>query len=303
MNSLLSRRRFLGTSTRHALAAAGLGLAGQLAAIEPFNRPGSPRLFLSLAAYSFRDAFAQQKLDLFQFIDYCADHGCAGAELTSYYFPEKFDNAFLSQVRRHAFLRGVAISGTAVGNTFTLGKGDKRDREIALVKRWVDHAQLLSAPHIRVFAGTVPKDMTRTEAKRNCIEALEECCAYAGTKGVILGIENHGGIVAEPDDLLEIVRSVQSPWVGVNLDTANFHTDDVYGALAKAAPYAVNVQMKSEIQPKGQAVQLADLPRLVKILRDANYQGYVALEYEAKEEASQAVPGLLAKMKALLEAA
>jgi len=310
MNSRFPRRGFLKAAT---FSLAGLGLAGfPAAAIEPFRRAGQPRLQLSLAAYSFRQFFkdapparggepgADKRIDLFQFIDYCAEHGCAGTELTSYYFPKVLDDAFLRGLRRHAFLRGIAISGTAVGNTFTYPKGDRRDAEIASVKKWIDHAAVLGAPHIRIFAGNVQANTTPAEAKQLAIAALEECCDHAGRKGVFLGLENHGGIVAGPDDLLEIVRAVKSPWFGINLDTGNFHTADPYADLERCAPYAVNVQVKSEIQKRGAKKEPADLARLVKMLRDANYQGFVALEYEAAEDAWKAVPPLLKKLKELM---
>jgi sugar phosphate isomerase/epimerase len=100
---------------------------------------------------------------------------------------------YLRQVRRHAFLRGLSISGTSVGNTFTHPPGPARDKEIALVKRWVDHAAILGTSHIRVFAGGAAKDQPRAEAVANCIAALEECADYAGRQGIFLGIENHGG--------------------------------------------------------------------------------------------------------------
>jgi sugar phosphate isomerase/epimerase len=163
----------------------------------------------------------------------------------------------------------------------------------------VDHCAVLGAPHIRVFAGPVPdKDAKEiAPAKKRCIAALEECGEYAGKHGVFLGLENHGGIVAEPDDLLEIVKAVKSPWVGINLDTGNFHTDDPYADLARCAPYTVNVQVKAEIKRRGQTVkEESDVKRLVKILRDANYQGFVALEYEAKPDPWKAVPEWLKKL-------
>ncbi len=310
MNTFLHRREFLRTAT---LAIAGLGVAGlRASAVEPFHRPGRPRLQLSLAAYSFRQFFQdasaaraadpapERRIDLFQFIDYCADQGCAGAELTSYYFPKAFDDAFLIRLRRHAFLRGIAISGTAVGNTFTHPKGEKRDAEIAGVKKWVDHAAVLGAPHIRVFAGNPQKGMPAEEARHLSIAALDECGDYAGKKGVFLGLENHGGIVADPKDLLEILHTVKCPWIGMNLDTGNFQTDDPYADLERCAPFAVNVQVKSEIQRRGQKKEPADLARLMQLLRGANYQGFVALEYEAAEDAWQAVPELLKRLKDLM---
>ena len=166
------------------------------------------------------------------------------------------------------------------------------------MKAWVDKAALMGAPHIRIFAGTA-RGVTKDEAKKLCIASIEECCDYAGKKGVFLGLENHGGIVAEADDILDIVRAVKSPWFGVNLDTGNFHTDDPYGGLARCAPYAVNVQYKVEIQKRGAKKEIADMARVFKILRDANYQGYVALEYEAAEDPWKTLPGYLKQMKEL----
>lgn len=304
MNQFMHRRRFLKTCT---LTLAGLGTASQgLRAIEPFQRAGQARFQSSLAAYSFRQFFKEpapgtKTLNLFQFIDYCADHGCAGTELTSYYFPKQVTSDFLLQLRRHAFLRGIAISGTAVGNTFTHPPGAPREQQIAAVKQWVDHAAVMGAPHIRIFAGTVQKGTDAAEAKKLCIAAIEECADYAGQKGVFLGIENHGGIVAEAAGLLEIVRAVKSPWVGINLDTGNFHSEDPYGELAACAPYAVNVQVKVEIRRRGQSkTEPADLPRLVRMLREANYQGFVALEYEAAPDPWTAVPEWLERMQTAL---
>ena len=103
--------------------------------------------------------------------------------------------------------------------------------------------------------------------------------------------------------MLDIIRAVKSPWVGINLDTGNFQTDDPYADLAKCAPYAINVQYKSQILRRGQKQkEPADLARVVKLLRDANYQGYFTLEYEAPEDPWVAVPELLKQMRAAMAA-
>ena len=305
----LTKRDFLKTvSTVSATAGLGLALPVRLSAASPIQRNGKPRLSLSLAAYSFRDYFntathAQNRpadaksIDMQDFIDYCADHNLTGAELTSYYLNPLISKAELITLKRHAFLRGIAISGTAVGNVFTLPKGAKRDTQIDHVKKWIDNAAHMGAPHVRVFAGGT-NGRSLKQAQSLCIEALEEVGEYAGKRGVFLGIENHGGIVAEADSLLEIVRATQSEWVGVNLDTGNFHTDDVYSDIARCVPHAVNVQLKVQIQPRGaKRKSAADVGRLVKILRDGGYQGFVVLEYEAQENPWVAVPKWLDKLK------
>jgi sugar phosphate isomerase/epimerase len=305
MHASFTRRDFLkqGAAAATGLAAWEALAPSHLRAAEPFQRRGAPRFPLSIAAYSFRDFFKHKdpakRITLFDFIDYCADQGCQAAELTAYYFAEPIEEEYLIKLKRHAFLRGLEISGTAVGNNFALPKGEKRDEQIQMVKHWVDYSQTLGAPHIRVFAGAKGK-LEAAEVKKLCIAGLEECCDYAGRKGIFLGLENHGGIVAEAADLLEIVRAVKSTWLGINLDTGNFETDDPYADLAKCAPYAVNVQWKAEVKPRGQKKELADLARLVRILREANYQGYLALEYESEEDPWQAVPSWLKKMRAAL---
>jgi sugar phosphate isomerase/epimerase len=275
-------------------------------AIEPIKRPGKPRLMLSLAAYSFREFFnakdPAKKIDLFKFIDYCAEQGCDGTELTSYYFPKDVTPEQLLEVRRHVFLRGLAISGTAVGNDFAKPKGEKLDEQIRNVKKWIDNAAILGAPHIRIFAGhKAPEGMTDAEARKLSIEPIQECCDYASKKGIFLGLENHGGIVNQSDWLLEIVKQINSPWLGINLDSGNFKTEDPYADIIKCMPYAVNVQIKPYIhRPNEKQKEKPDLARLFKIFREANYQGFVALEYEANEDPWKAVPEWLAEMKTFM---
>ena len=94
-------------------------------------------------------------------------------------------------------------------------------------------------------------------------------------------------------------RVDDSPWFGVNLDGGNFHTDDPYRDLARIAPYALNVQIKTDVDVAGQS-QNADLPRVIKILGDAGYRGYIVLEYEGKEDPRTAVPKHLQTIRQLL---
>jgi sugar phosphate isomerase/epimerase len=294
MLAAMTRRHLLSTASSLAALAAAR-------AVEPFARAGSARFQLSLAAYSFRDFFKDPaRMDFYKFIDFCADQGLAGAELTSYYFAKDVTDAELLKVRRHAFLRGVGVSGTAIGNNFALPDGPDLDREKAATKLWIDRAAVLGAPHIRVFAGAA-KGIDEAGARRQVIKALEELGAYAAAKGVWLGVENHGGVVATPDGLLEIVKAVNCPAVGINLDTGNFHGSDPYADLAKCAPWAVNVQVKVEIKRAGaKAAEPADLTKIAALLRTAGYQGWVVLEYEAKPDPFTAVPEHLRALRAAL---
>src|SRR5262245_14938003 len=117
MHAQTSRRQFLCrvAGAGFTLAAAGPLPSRTARAIQPFSRTGTPRMYLGLAAYSLRSYFKDSnhkrdqdtspsdRIDMFQFVDYCADLGCDGAELTSYYFPADLTDDYLVRLKRHAF--------------------------------------------------------------------------------------------------------------------------------------------------------------------------------------------------------
>jgi sugar phosphate isomerase/epimerase len=273
---MFDRRQFLAAS------AAGIAAAATASAIEPIPRNGQPKFKFSLAAYSYRELLKgdNPKLTLKDFVEDCAKFGLEGTELTSYYFPKDTSPEYLRTLRRQCFRLGLDVSGTAVGNDFGHPPGEKRKTEIANVKQWIEFAEILGAPVIRIFAGHVQKDQTEAQAHTLMVQAIEECCDYAGKHGVHLALENHGGPTATADGLLKFVRDVNSPWFGVNLDSGNFHSDDPYGELERIAPYALNAQIKVVMSGPDKKKVPADFKRLANILRGAHYRGYVVLEYE-----------------------
>ncbi|MBX9581416.1 MAG: sugar phosphate isomerase/epimerase [Gemmataceae bacterium] len=291
-----SRRDFLLTS------AAGVVAAPLARAIEPIKRPGpKPDLKLGLAAYSFRQFLTGKtpEMTLFDFIDLAAGLPLDGVELTSYYFAAT-DDGYLDKLKAHAAAKKLAISGVPVGNNFCVRDEARRRTEIDLVKAWVGRAARLGAKTVRIFAGNQEKGDTLADAQKRVVSALEECCPVAEKAGVVLALENHGGITDTPDHLLDLVRPVTSPALGVNIDTGNFHTPDPYADVARIAPYGVVCQVKTEVTPAGGKKQDADLGRVVKILKDANYHGFVVLEYEAAEDPKVAVPRHVRELRKLI---
>jgi sugar phosphate isomerase/epimerase len=158
----------------------------------------------------------------------------------------------------------------------------------------------MGAPVIRIFAGKVQKGGTEKEALDLCVAGINQSLDYAETKGILLALENHGGITATPKQLLSIVDRVKdSKWFGVNYDSGNFRTEDPYGDLEKIAPYAVNAQIKVSIKTPDNKHKEADLKRMVEILRSANYRGYVVLEYE-EDKPYEEIPKYVEKLRELI---
>jgi len=288
-----------------AAAVLGLGAPCVACAIPPIGRTRPSHLKLSIAAYSYRQALTARppRLDLFGFVELAADLGLDAVEPTSYFFPPDVDASYLHRLKVHAFKLGLDISGTAVGNDFCLPAGARRDAQIAHVRRWIERAAILDAPVIRIFAGAAPRGVELKQASGWAIEGIRAVLPHAEEKGVVLALENHGGITSKPEDLLALVKAIDSPNFGVNLDTGNFHTADPYADMALLAPYAVNVQVKTEIARPGKHKEEADLKREIEILRAARYSGYVVLEYEAAADPMQAIPRHIATLRRLLSEA
>ncbi|HEY7310853.1 MAG TPA: sugar phosphate isomerase/epimerase family protein [Gemmataceae bacterium] len=295
-----TRRQFL-----HSSLLAGTGMvvgAGAAPAIEPIRRGGESHLRLSIAAYSFRKELTRKPkpdMTLDDLIDLAARMDLDAVELTAYYFPQTTPD-YLAHLKGRCTRLGLDVSGTAVGNNFCVADPDKLKKEIDSVKKWTEHTARLGGKTMRIFAGNVAKDDSEDKARERCVAAIQEACDHAAKFGVYLALENHGGITGTLEQILALVKAVKHDWFGVNLDTGNFHTDDPYGDLEKLAPYAVTVQVKTEIQRRGMKKEDADLKRLIDILRKASYRGYVALEYEAAEDARTAVPRHIETLKKLV---
>ena len=238
-------------------------------------------------------------MTLEKFIHYCADLKLDGTELTGYYFPKDVTDEYILNLKQMAFRKGLDISGTAIGNDFCVLPGEKRDEQLAMCREWIDYATTLGAPVIRIFAGKVPKGDTEAAAVERCVSGINESLKYAAKKGVLLALENHGGITATPKQMLGIIEQIDdSPWFGVNFDSGNFATDDPYRDLAKIAPYAVNAQIKVNVKKAGVKTP-ADIKRTVNILKDAGYRGYVVLEYEEKKPMEE-IPRYIDQLRALV---
>ncbi|MCG8585504.1 MAG: sugar phosphate isomerase/epimerase [Pirellulales bacterium] len=244
----------------------------------------------------------QGKLDMLDFLDYCAKLDFEAAEITSYFFEDPLERSYINQVKRRAHVLGLDISGGAISNNFGYPPGsDEAKRHMAYTRQWIDHFADMGAPVIRTFATkSPPKGASDDEIKKNVSANLVEALGYAEKRGVMLGLENHD-FVKNIDYLLEILDGIDSKWLGVIWDSANLApTPDPYAELARIAPYAVTAQLKVMTRVNGKDVQ-ADYGRMIKILRDAKYSGYLALEYEEPEDPFKAIPGFVKEVREALE--
>lgn len=280
-------------------AGAVAGLGTETLAASPAKRSGGARIKIGCAAYSYRQYLTDGKtMTLDQYLDVAAEIGCDGVEMTSYYFPQDVDAGYINKLKRKALLLGLDICSTSIGNKFTVPPGAERDAQIERTKVWIRHAAEMGAPCMRIFGGSTPKAGSEQEAIGWVIECIEACIPTAEQNGVVLAVENHGGLPVTAEQAIHIVEAVKSDWVGLNLDTGNFRSADPYAEIARCAPYAVTTHHKTTIVPAGSPRQPNDVNRVAKILKEAGYRGYLVLEYEDKPDPKTTVPGVIKAMRA-----
>jgi sugar phosphate isomerase/epimerase len=289
VSETINRRAFL---TRAALAplgvaAAGAGLAADdVRAPAPIKRAGGPRLKTSLNAYSFNKALNDnlkgrgKGVTLFDLLDYCAEQNFDAIDPTGYFFPgypKVPADRYVNDFKRRAFQLGVDVSGTGVRNDFASPDKAKRAADVQHVKEWIEVAARLGAPVLRVFAGAEPKDHPWDEVAVWLVDELKKCVEHAQRYGVLIGIQNHWDFLKTSEQVLRVVKMVDSEWFGTIVDTGYFLTDDPYRDMAAVTPYAVNWQVKEKVD--GQQFKVnTDLKRIVRIARDAGYRGYLPIE-------------------------
>ncbi len=293
-----TRRQFLQTA-----AVTGLAFGSNAHAIEPIQRTGKPRIKLSIAGYSYRkylDLKIKPKppMNLEDFVEIAANLNLDAVEPTAYYFADTSPE-YLAKLKGKCTRLGLDVSGTAIGNNFCVTDAEKMKQQMKYVRDWIEHTSRLGGKTVRIFAGNVEKGDTEEKARERVVAAIQESCDHAAKYGIILALENHGGIVTTIDQMLTLVKAVKHDWFGVNWDTGNFNSADPYDDLTKLAPYAVVVQIKGEIHRAGKKED-ADLKRMLDILRGVNFRGYVALEYEGEEEPKTAIPKLIATLQKLV---
>jgi sugar phosphate isomerase/epimerase len=285
----MNRRELL-----QALPAAAAALPGALAARPAGSRA---RLRTALVAYSFREALGKKRMSYEDLVHRAVEWDIDGLDLTVYWLPSTSEE-YLAPLRRLAYRNAVEIYSISIRTEMCRPTPELRAREVEEVRKWADVAEKLGASHIRVFGGNVPKGSSEEEAAGWVTEVLKRAAEYSGKKGVILGLENHGGITLRAERIIQIVKAVDSPWVGINLDTGNFR-EDPYAQIEMCLPYAVNTQFKAEIRGEGGSRQSSDWDRIVAMLAKSGYRGYLGLEYEAKEDPMTAVPRLMKQLREL----
>lgn len=252
------------------------------------------RFLPAICAYSFHNQMQEGSFTYADLIRMAADVGADGVDLTAYWLPDTNDQT-LFPLKKLAYRSGVSIYTIGTRARMVQPTPELRSAEVETVRKWLGVAERLGAAHMRIFGGAVPKGVSEDQAVAWAVETLKRSADEAAKKGITLGLEDDGGITANAGRTVEIIQKTGSQWAGINLDIGNF-PDNTYAQIEACAPYATNVHFKEQVHVAHQS-QPADWSRILKILGNAGYQGYLALEYESTGDPLVAVPKLISRMR------
>jgi len=288
--------------------------AAATTALQPVAQAQTPKkkIPIAVSTYSYWH-FKGERTPIEFVIQDAAKLGFDGVEILH----RQMDNdtaAYCNKLRRMAFENGLSLPMLSIHQDFVSPDAAERQKHIEHTKHCMDVAAQLGIPCIRLNSGrwkTIKSfddlmkvkgnepplsGYTDADAFKWCIDSIQACIPHAEKTGVMMALENHWGLTTKVENVLEIWKKVNSPWLGVNLDTGNYPTDP-YPEIEKLAPHATIVQAKTYHGGGVWYTLDLDYKRIAGILRKHGFHGWLSLEMEGNESAASAVPKSLETLR------
>ena len=300
----MDRRKFVSTALLAPFAGSFLQTCGKINMNSNYK--------FAIATYSYWH-FREPKITVQQVIDHASNLGVDGVDVLHVQMDNESPE-YIRSLRDRAQDKNIELICLSIHQDFVDPDKEKREKNIDHTKKCIDIAHDLGISYIRLNSGRwntidsfddlmankgiepVLPGYTEDDGFKWCIDSIQDCLPHAEQAGVVLALENHWGLTRTPEGLLQIVNSIDSPWLGVLMDTGNF-LEDPYEKLEEIAPQTVFVQAKTYYGGGEWYTLDLDYSRIAEILNKVEYKGYISLEFEGKENANTGVPKSIELLK------
>lgn len=297
---------------RDALKAAAAVVAG--VALDPLARMahgdmGDKPLFkISLAQWSLHRTIFAGKLDHLDFARTAKeDFGIEAVEYVSQFFKDQATKpSYIGDMKKRAADAGVRSLLIMIDGEGAIGDPDESRRKQSVENhyKWVEAAKLLGCHSIRVNAAS---GGSYDEQVRLAADGLRRLTEFAAQRELNVIVENHGGLSSNGAWLATVMKKVDHPRCGTLPDFGNFRLSgekwyDRYRGVKEMMPFAKAVSAKSYDFDQDGNEKHTDYKRMIKIVLDAGYHGYIGIEYEggalSEPEGIRATKRLLERVRA-----
>ncbi len=290
-NRPANRRDFLAAT---AAATAGFSLGNMTMPSTHAAECKDPLFKISLAEWSLHHMLQADKLKNLDFPSFSkSEFGIDAVEYVNGFFKDKAeDKAYLADLKQRAADVGVTNVLIMIDGEGHLGDPDEAARTKAVENHfpWVEAAKFLDCHSIRVNARS---EGSREEQTKLAVDGLRQLSEFAAPHNINVIVENHGGLSSDGAWLADVIKQVDLPGCGTLPDFGNFRTGknedgteiwyDRYQGTAELMPYAKAVSAKTHAFDASGNETKSDYLRLMKIVLDAGYHGYVGIEWEGGE--------------------
>lgn len=239
-------------------------------------------------------------------------YGIGAVEYVNQFFADKAnDSAYLAEMKKRADDHGVKSLLIMIDQEGHLAESDEKERSKAIENhyKWVEAAHFLGCHSIRVNAYSSNPDMQ--EAAKAAMDGLGKLASFAETAGINIIVENHGGFSSNGEWLSGVMKEINMKNCGTLPDFGNFcltrdsdgkctEEYDRYQGVAELMPYAKGVSAKThDFDETGNEIH-TDYRKMLKVVKDAGYTGYIGIEYEgdkvSEDEGIRLTKALLEKV-------
>jgi sugar phosphate isomerase/epimerase len=251
---------------------------------------------LGASSWSYHRKFKEGAMSQESWLEECHRLGLDGLELLDIHFPST-ERSYLRKIKSHCVRKGLTISCVSVSNDFGIPKEQLRE-QVDLTQSWIRIAEFFGAPVMRVFAGWRRPGEDYASSWARMISCMRQVTDYAEDHCIVLGLENHDGnsFMTTPDEVTRIIEDVGSDYLRLNLDTGAYPNplDD----LNRSVKLAVHVHAKIFRADKLRLEP--DHSKILPILEDAGYNGFLSIEYEGDADEVKAVEDTVRHLRRLM---
>jgi sugar phosphate isomerase/epimerase len=292
------------TNRRHFLASSAAAVALSASSRWSLGQDTAPNKAykISLAQWSLHKPLFAKEIDNLDFAKVAKERfGIDGVEYVNQFFKDKAKDAkYLEEMKKRTSDLGVTNVLIMIDGEGGLGNSDAAKRTTAVENhyKWVDAAKYLGCHSIRVNAET---DKPYEEGSKLAADGLRRLSEYAKPLGINVIVENHGGLSSNGKWLSETIRATGMENCGTLPDFGNFYDYDRYQGVTDLMPLAKAVSAKSyDFDEQGNESKI-DFAKMMKIVLDAGYRGWVGIEYEGSrlspDDGIKATKKLLEKIR------